>query len=161
MRNTSSAALVAIMALCLGTVAIAGVPGETFLRGDVDGDGTVDVEDVFRLSTYLRRGKSIPVPVLEALDVQDDGRIDDGDCFALSQLLARGTPARREVLDFIPGDVVPDGRLDLRDYRTLEAVILHNAPLQQTPLDAGDLNRDGRLDARDLRELRRRLARGS
>ncbi|HNX48811.1 MAG TPA: dockerin type I domain-containing protein, partial [Thermoanaerobaculaceae bacterium] len=60
------------------------------LRGDVNGDGNVDVSDVFFLINYLFAGG--PNPVGQA-DVNGDNSIDVQDVFQLINHLFAGGPA--------------------------------------------------------------------
>jgi hypothetical protein len=60
------------------------------LRGDVNGDGHVNVADVFALINALFAGGPPPVGIA---DVNHDGKVDLGDVFSLiSYLFAGGTP---------------------------------------------------------------------
>ncbi|MGB2803941.1 MAG: FG-GAP-like repeat-containing protein [Candidatus Zixiibacteriota bacterium] len=60
-----------------------------FIRGDVTGDGAVDVGDVVFLVNYLYRGGPAPDPVA-AGDVNCDGVVDVGDVVYLVNYLYRG-----------------------------------------------------------------------
>jgi hypothetical protein len=61
----------------------------SFIRGDVTGDGAVDVGDVVFLVNYLYRGGDAPDPVA-AGDVNCDGVVDVGDVVYLVNYLYRG-----------------------------------------------------------------------
>jgi len=64
-----------------------------FLRGDADGDGTVDAEDLVYLIHYLYINGPPPVPILQVVDVNCDGVIDLGDILYLIAYLYKGGPA--------------------------------------------------------------------
>jgi uncharacterized repeat protein (TIGR03803 family) len=59
--------------------------------GDVNGDFSLDVTDVFALIDYLFAGALAPVPVLRA-DANGDGVVDVSDVFYLIQYLYAGGP---------------------------------------------------------------------
>jgi hypothetical protein len=61
-------------------------------KGDVNGDGNVDVADVFALVTFLFAGGSAPVG---DADVNGDGKTDVVDVFYLTNYLFSGGPAPR------------------------------------------------------------------
>ena len=65
-----------------------GVPG-TFLRGDANGDGRVDVSDVVFGVLYLFRGGSEP-KCLDAVDADDSGVLDVSDAVTLLHFLFLG-----------------------------------------------------------------------
>ncbi|MGE3166099.1 MAG: FG-GAP-like repeat-containing protein [Planctomycetota bacterium] len=72
-----------------GTVSItASTPptGATFLRGDVNQDGAVDIADGTRLVNYLFSGAAAPT-CLDAADVNDDGVVDISDSTYLNNFL--------------------------------------------------------------------------
>ncbi len=151
MRYTTTFTLVAILALGFVSMVAAGPSGTPFLRGDVDGDGSVDPRDVDALTLYVIGGGNMSVPVLEALDVFDDGKIDAADVAALQEQLGLGTAGHEwDVLDFLLGDLQKDGKIDHFDYRQLYAVIYKGAPVSQTQMDAADISGDGKIDTTDL-----------
>jgi len=64
-----------------------------FVRGDADGDGLVDIEDVVYLIHYLYINGPSPVPVLQVVDVNCDGVIDLGDVlYIINYVLKDGPP---------------------------------------------------------------------
>ncbi len=71
-----------------------GSSAECFVRGDVNGDGTVELEspdnDYVRLRDYLKGGE--PPDCLDAADVNDDGRISLADAVHLLTWKHRGGP---------------------------------------------------------------------
>ena len=60
----------------------------TFIRGDANGDGVVDISDVVTILLYLYRGQK--VPVLDTCDVNDDGQVNVTDAIALANHLLQG-----------------------------------------------------------------------
>lgn len=65
--------------------------GTTFVRGDVDGDGAVTLDDSQRLLEVLA-GKSVEPPCQDAADVDDDGDVDSDDALFLLSFLGSGSP---------------------------------------------------------------------
>jgi hypothetical protein len=65
-------------------------------RGDVNGDGLIDIGDVVYLVGYLYRGGPAPNPV-EVGDVNCDGVVDIGDVVYLVSYLYKGGPPPCEV----------------------------------------------------------------
>ncbi|MGQ9590729.1 MAG: IPT/TIG domain-containing protein [Planctomycetota bacterium] len=68
--------------------------GAAFIRGDVTGDGKVNVEDAVALSALVlgKAGSSVP-PNLDAADANDDGLLNGGDAIYLMNHLFRGGAA--------------------------------------------------------------------
>ena len=63
--------------------------GELFVRGDVTGDGLVDISDGFRVVTYLFAGGDEPACMVAA-DTNNDGRIDLTDTLVFFRYLYLG-----------------------------------------------------------------------
>ena len=63
-------------------------PDRDVLRGDVDGDGSVDISDVIELIGYLLSGNSSGVN-LAAADVDGDGSLNISDVTELIDLLLK------------------------------------------------------------------------
>lgn len=64
----------------------------SFVRGDADGDGIINVGDVVYLITYLFKSGPAPSP-LDAGDANCDGKINVSDVVTLINYLFRGGPA--------------------------------------------------------------------
>ncbi len=62
----------------------------SFLRGDANGDGVIDIGDVIYLINYLFLGTSAPDP-LDAGDANCDGVVDIGDVIYIINYLFLGT----------------------------------------------------------------------
>ncbi len=62
----------------------------TFLRGDVNGDGSLDVTDGSNLQLWLTGGGTMP-PCLDAADVNDDGMVNLSDPIDLFEFLYQGS----------------------------------------------------------------------
>lgn len=67
------------------------VTENTFVRGDANYDGSVDVSDVTKISLYLFEGGS-PPPCFDAADANDDGAVNISDSsYLYSYLFSGGT----------------------------------------------------------------------
>jgi hypothetical protein len=64
---------------------------ETFIRGDADGDGQINISDVIYLINYLFINGPEPVP-FEAGDANNDGEVNISDVIYLLQYLFSGGP---------------------------------------------------------------------
>jgi len=67
------------------------VTGGSFICGDTNGDGIIDLEDVLYLINYLYKGGPAPV-LLEAGDVDNNGTVELGDVLYLISYLYKGGP---------------------------------------------------------------------
>lgn len=82
--------------------------GASFRRGDIDGDGEVNVSDAVASLGYLFGGASRPY-CLQAADTDDTGSIDISDAvYLLAHLFAEG-PAPAAPFESCGHDVTPDG----------------------------------------------------
>ena len=94
--------------LVVFTTAIHAVP---FRRGEVNGDGSLDVSDPVCLLSYLFVGEgpcSRP-PCLDALDANDDGSIEISDPIVLLSFLFRGGPPPAPPFEECGDDPTLDG----------------------------------------------------
>ena len=55
------------------------------LRGDVDGDGNVTIQDATQLQRYLAEMQQLDIPALAAADMNGDGRVNVRDVTALQR----------------------------------------------------------------------------
>ncbi len=74
-----------------GWVYTTGSYNPTFICGDANGDGEINVGDVVYQINYLFKGGSAPSP-LEAGDANSDGNVDVGDVVYLINYLFKGGP---------------------------------------------------------------------
>jgi hypothetical protein len=65
----------------------------SYIRGDVNGDGVIDIADVVYLLNYLFIAGPAPVPILDAGDANCDGVVDASDVvYLLNYLFVSGPP---------------------------------------------------------------------
>lgn len=66
-------------------------PADTFIRGDINQNGRINISDSIAILDYLYRGK--PLRCLDAADVDDDGEIKINDAIShLRYLFSQGPP---------------------------------------------------------------------
>jgi parallel beta-helix repeat protein len=65
---------------------------KSWIRGDANGDSTIDIEDALCVLNYLFKGGPAPVP-LDAGDCNCSGNVDLGDAIYLLNYLFKGGPA--------------------------------------------------------------------
>jgi hypothetical protein len=64
-----------------------------FLRGDVNRDGVVDIEDAVYLINYLYINGLSPIPIIQVGDANCNRAVDLGDVVYLISYVYRGGPA--------------------------------------------------------------------
>jgi hypothetical protein len=69
-----------------------GGSGPTYICGDANDDGDVNVADVVYLINYIFKGGPEPVPQLCVGDVNDDGDVNVADCVYLISYIFKGGP---------------------------------------------------------------------
>ena len=65
------------------------IPSTTVIKGDANGDGTVDVADVVAIVNYIleKPGESF---VFEAADINRDGTVDVSDVVSTVNIILKG-----------------------------------------------------------------------
>ena len=82
-------------------------PGPAFTRGDVDGDGSINISDAVRALLGLFAGRGLPCE--HAADVDDDGSVNLTDAVTILRFLFRsGAPPPAPFPD-CGRDSTPDG----------------------------------------------------
>jgi hypothetical protein len=110
---------IAVLIVC-PLLAMPGSAGTPFIRGDSNGDGSVDISDAVRILLHLFGGLEATVP-LDALDADDDGAISIADAAAIPLFLFEDGPP--------PGAPYPEAGFDitwdpfLEGDRYLEGVV--------------------------------------
>ena len=90
--------LIGLVVVCLvGSVGVcvseAGIGlDHVYLRGDVNGDGSINISDPVALGNFLYAGGNQP-PCLEACDANDDGSVNVSDQIYLFNYQFSGGPA--------------------------------------------------------------------
>ena len=86
--------------------------GPTFLRGDPNGDGAIDISDTVAILSYLFEGLSLSC--IDAADIGDNGQVNIADAVAIVSYLFRGGSP--------PQPPFPDCGLDPTDDSIAECV---------------------------------------
>lgn len=81
--------------------------GEPFTRGDVNGDGGVDISDAISLHFFLFTGGAPPRLGLDAADFDDDGYVNNGDTVQLTNFLFLNGPEPAEPFPESGADATP------------------------------------------------------
>src|SRR3989338_5405005 len=110
--------------------------GGKIIKGDINGDGQVNQEDVNRLRKALFIG-----------DMDRDGKLDEKDYEKLKKIIDSPPPTIRPLERIslpwgIKGDLNHDGQLDKKDLNILKHI-----------LRAGDMDGDGKIDKADVELL--------
>ncbi len=117
---------------------------ETFIRGDVDGDGKITITDAVNTLNYLFKSGSEP-GCLDAADVNDDGKIDVADAIGGLNYLFMGANAPPAPFPEAGFDLTKD-ELGCRGAGDLETIILTSCGVINKPgsyILANDVSSDG------------------
>ena len=149
------------------------IPQGAFIRGDVNGDGRIDANDVSVIQLFLNGGATLPCE--DAADANDDGVISLSDTLVILNTAAGGggplPPAPGPFIcgpdptadnlgcanytcippaDFIRGDCNTDGFIDIADPITALGILFPGPTSSGTTCrDACDTNDDGVLNIAD------------
>lgn len=107
--------------------------GDTGIRGDLNGDGKVDIADAVALLNVMATSQ-----YNSAADVNQDQKVDIADFITILNIMAQGPVVIR-------GDLNGDGRVDIAD-----AVTLLNFMATSQYSQIADVNQDHRIDIADL-----------
>lgn len=119
----------------------------TGLRGDINGDGQVNSNDLALLKQYLNNS-SVTINKADA-DMNNDGAIDVADYNSLVYFLNPRQPV-------LKGDVNGDGKIDETDYKLLNQFISGQKVSNFYHYNA-DMNNDKKFTTTDLSQLRSKV----
>lgn len=119
----------------------------TALRGDINGDGQVNSNDLALLNQYLNNS-SVPINKADA-DMNNDGVINIADYNYLVQFLNPPQP-------ILKGDVNGDGKVNEADYNLLNQFISGQKVSNFHHYNA-DMNNDKKFTTTDLSQLRSKV----
>lgn len=115
--------------------------GSPIMLGDLNGNNTVDSEDVRDVISSIIHGGTLSDTEKEILDIDQNNIFDQRDYIELSQ----------NVFGFVLGDVDGDGKISISDHTALAQYINYS---EEEPSDEYirkyDLNFDGTVDINDL-----------
>lgn len=140
------------------------------LKGDVNDDGAVNMQDIYYLNDYLFRKGPAP-SVVGCADMSGNSSVDIGDAliliyqqaktplvksldFSIATVNIRSDPAFVVPQDlpvpaFLVGDTNADNKIDYADATYLSNYVFKGGPAPD-PLARGDMNNDGKVDALDV-----------
>ena len=120
-RRLSSVLAIALFA----GVLLQPTSASAFIRGDVDGGGSVDIGDAIAILNSLFVPGNPPVPCADAADTNDDGSVNVADgIFLLSALFVSGAtpippPFPLDGVDPTPDALAPCGGLGILPFSTI------------------------------------------
>lgn len=127
---------------------IAFIDLDALTKGDVNFDGTVDLEDYKILCSVAATQKYQSYAISIAGDMDDDGAVDGFDVIILDLILNDMPPS------WLKGDVNGDDKVDTDDYDLLVKIVSTNAKITDNVMfRRADMNEDGAVDGFDAIEL--------
>ncbi len=154
-RATKNVFFAVLLILLFSTFASA-MEGSYILRGDVNWDGQISIDDVNYLVAYLHTGGPAPNPAILA-DMNGDGKINTVD---QTNLASQVTTSPRTIVGnykgkagvLMRGDVNWDGTIDTGDTDFMLAWWSTGGPAPD-PKILGDANGNGALQLIDLQKI--------
>ena len=116
------------------------------MKGDVNGDGRIDVTDYTTLALYLDGGTTLSNNALGAADVNWDNDIDYTDVKLISDHIAKKT-------NIHTGDANGDRVVSNDDVQAIRDHIAHISTLSAKRKIAADVTDDGVIDVTDLSKV--------
>ncbi|MCR5601981.1 MAG: dockerin type I repeat-containing protein [Ruminococcus sp.] len=113
------------------------------LKGDINGDTEVDIEDYILVNNHVKGIKAIPSSRLAAADVNWDGKVDVTDVMLISYDINGVRPIRS-------GDVLDNGYVSSKDVKAIVNHINGVKALSSSRLKRADVNRDNVVNVVDV-----------
>lgn len=89
MKNFIVLILIALSFFCVSIIADS---LDCFIRGDVNGDGAVNIADSIAAANYVMSGTGVVNDNLDAVDANDDGTLNIADAIYINSMLFSGAP---------------------------------------------------------------------
>lgn len=119
--------------------------------GDINMDGTIDINDLTILQDGLNSAVSVNKVQLNLCDINGDGKIDNNDAMTLRSKVS-------SVKKYKKGDVNMDGKTLNDDVTIIENYILGKTTLTIDQMTLADYNGDGVIDNNDANALAKSIA---
>ncbi|MBP5378791.1 MAG: dockerin type I repeat-containing protein [Ruminococcus sp.] len=120
------------------------------LKGDINGDTEIDIEDLQEVNWHVKGIKAIPDSRLARADVNWDGRVDVTDISLIAYEINGVTPIRS-------GNVLGRSYVTNEDYDAIMDHINGVEALTGAKRTRADLNKDGKINVVDAALLSRYL----
>lgn len=137
-------------------------PENGIVIGDVNGDATVNADDVQLLTAYFDLAKSLSNHQTISADVNCDRDLDQDDVTLLTQYVNGEAIASRigafVSFSVLAGDVNGDGNTNIEDATYIQMALAEFFDFKELDLIIADVNGDGRSDIKDVTLLQRFLA---
>jgi hypothetical protein len=144
-RKITAAVMASALMACASSALISSADYFYFkvLKGDINGDTEVDIEDFVLVNNHIKGIKAIPSSRLAAADVNWDGRVDVTDLQLISYDINGIRPIRS-------GDVLDNGYVSTKDVKAILNHINGVKALSNSRLKRADVNRDNVVDIEDV-----------
>lgn len=119
-----------------------------YLKGDINKDGKVDLEDYDYFVKYINKEDGFVCPDVSVGDLNGDGYVNETDCSLLYDVVEK--TQKQQVL----GDINNDEKIDTRDVTCLERYIVGWEDYQDIDVSVADINKDGIVNNDDLTALK-------
>jgi len=110
------------------------------IRGDVNGDGKINVTDVTILSAYLAKKINLDKTKMARADYDGNGSVTTRDRDLITQIVKGGIK---------PGDMNGDGKINITDVTRVAAYVAGKIQLSDEMLKIADVDKNGKVDNED------------
>ncbi|MBQ6035577.1 MAG: dockerin type I repeat-containing protein [Ruminococcus sp.] len=125
-------------------------PAVRAMKGDINGDTDIDIEDLQAVTWHVKGIKAIPASRLARADVNWDGKVDVTDISLISYDINGISPIRS-------GNVLGRSYVTNEDLDAIIDYINGVDPLTKAERTRADLNKDGKINVTDAVLLSRYL----
>lgn len=111
------------------------------IRGDVNGDGKINITDVTILSAYLAKKINLDKTKIARADYDGNGSVTTMDRDLIAQIVKGGIK---------PGDMNGDGKINITDITRVAAYVAGKIQLSDEMLKIADVDKNGKVDKEDI-----------
>lgn len=119
--------------------------------GDVNLDGTIDVDDLSLLQNVFNKVDTFNLVQINLCDINNDNTFDNTDINVLRSKVSN-------VKKYKTGDTNMDGRIEAADVSIIENYVLSKTTLTIDQMTLADYNNDGKIDNTDANSLAKIIA---